>query len=216
MRILIFIASTIMLFAASSVAANADLVELNKKRYEAGGKDNAVLLLHVNWGRQWKCAGLENAQLQALEFSPTSQNGGRSSEKSLLLEIPSKLFVKDTFVPLALLIEPGEYALSAFDVKVAHSSTKVGHLKAGESQLFKEGKPIGGTFSVQAGEIVYIGHFGLDCAKEPIPWRFYIEGKSEFEAYAKGFHDEFPFTKSVPVQFRLFSTTMFGQEYILQ
>jgi hypothetical protein len=151
-----------------------------------------------------------------LEFSPVSINGGKSNDKSLLLEIPSKLFAKDTFVPIVALIEPGEYALSAFDVKVAQASSKVGHIKGGESQLFKDGEPIGGTFSVQPGEIVYIGHFGLDCAKEPIPWRYYIEGKSEFEAYVNGFHEEFPYAGNVPVQFRLFSTTMFGQDYSLE
>lgn len=86
----------------------------------------------------------------------------------------------------------------------------------GASTLFKDGKPIGGTFTAMAGEIVYIGHFGVDCAKEPVPWRYYIEGRAEFDRYAAGFRKRFPFIGNTPIRFRLFATTMFGEPYTLE
>ncbi len=204
---------SVVLFISSSVSA-AEFKYLTEKNYKEVGREQSILLLHVNWGRQWKCAGLDNAQLQSLSFSrlPLSEN----STGIVSLEIPSKLTAKDSFTNYTLIIIPGEYALSEFDVKVAKSSSDVGHLKAGASKLFKEGKPIGGTFTVGPGEIVYIGHFTLDCTKEPILWRFYIEGRKEFERYVSGFNKEFPFVKDETVIFRLFSTNMFGEAYSLE
>jgi hypothetical protein len=48
-------------------------------------------------------------------------------------------------------------------------------------------RPVGRTFTGGAGEIVYIGHFGHDCAKEPILWRYYTEGKKDLERYVAVF-----------------------------
>jgi len=114
------------------------------------------------------------------------------------------------FSPYALLIEPGEYALTGFDVKIAWSMTDIVHAvwnaeKAGYA----------GTFTVAPGEFVYIGHFGLDCSSEPIPWRYYIEGADEFDRYVEGFRERFPFVGEVTVEFRLFQSTLFGTEYSL-
>jgi hypothetical protein len=99
---------------------------------------------------------------------------------------------------------------------VARSSSDVVHLKGDAANLIKDKKSIGGTFTVAPGEIVYIGHFGLDCAKEPFLWRYYIEGRKDFDRYVAGFRKEFPFVQNKPVQFRLFSTIMFGQAYSLE
>ena len=206
LRITLFLAS--ILASSSAVSATE---ALSAENYEKEGKSKAVVVLHVNWGRQWRCAGSENAQLQAIEFSKMS--GG---EALVSLKTPSKLSARNAFVPYVLLIEPGEYAISAFDVKVARSVSDVGHLKGGNDNLFKDGKPIGGSFSAAAGEVVYVGHFGLDCAKEPIPWRYYVEGREEFDAYVTGFRKEFPFLENKPVEFRLFSTEIFGQAYVLE
>jgi len=62
----------------------------------------------------------------------------------------------------------------------------------------------------------YIGHFGLDCGAEPFLWRYYIDGRGEFERYIEDFRQKFPFVKSVPVQFRLVSTRTFGNPFALQ
>jgi hypothetical protein len=211
-----FLATILAVFISTSLYA-AELNELTKKNYAETGAQKAVVILHVNWGRYWKCGGLDNAQLQSLTFSKIQASETKSSDATISLETPSKLNAKDSFVPYVLLIEPGEYALSNFDVKVARSRSDVGHLNGDESILMKDPKkPVGGTFTVGAGEIVYIGHFGLDCAKEPFLWRYYIEGKKDFDRYIAGFREEFPFVQDKPVQFRLLSTSMFGQAYSLK
>jgi hypothetical protein len=209
------LATLLAIFISTSISA-AELIELTSKNYAEAGEQKAVVIFHVNWGRYWKCAGLDNAQLQALTFSRIQTKESKSSDATIPIETPSKLVVKDSFVPYVLLIEPGEYALSSFDVKVARSSSDVVHLKGDAANLIKDKKSIGGTFTVAPGEIVYIGHFGLDCAKEPFLWRYYIEGRKDFDRYVAGFRKEFPFVQNKPVQFRLFSTIMFGQAYSLE
>jgi len=61
--------------------------------------------------------------------------------------------------------------LSEFDVKVAGSVTDIAHAHGDPSTLIKDGKATGGTFSVAPGQIVYLGHFGVDCSGEPMLWR---------------------------------------------
>jgi hypothetical protein len=193
---------------------SAELRELTAKRFEEAGEQQGIVVLQVNWGRDWGCGGFENAQLQKLKFARLP-DAASSEPATLSLQTPSRLFVKDTFVPYAILVEPGEYALSKFDVKLARSVSDVGHLIGSEAQLFEEGRPVGGTFSVAGGEIVYIGHFGLDCAEDPIPWRYYVEGHEEFRRYVEAFRERYPYIKDKPVRYGLFSTQMFGEEYSL-
>jgi len=188
-----------LLFVVSASAD--DLVELTEEAYTASAKNSAVILLEINWGRRWGCAGVDNAQLQALTFSQGP--GGPTLE----LTTPSRLFVDNRFIPYALIVEPGRYVLTGFDVKVARSMSDVGHLVWNDKD--------GGSFAVAAGEIVYIGHFGLDCTQEPIPWRYYVEGKDEFERYITGFKERFPFVGDVTVQYALFDTALFGSPYSL-
>ena len=205
--------TTIALLFSACISAS-EMTDLTEQNYNVGGKEKGIVLLHINWGRQWKCAGLDNAQIESLAF--THLPLGQEPKTMIALETPSKLMVKNSFSAYALIVEPGDYAISAFDVKVAKSSSDVGHLIGDESKLFKEGNPIGGTFTVGAAEVVYIGHFGLDCSKEPIPWRYYVESKSEFQSYIAGFHKTFPYVKDSEVTFRLFSTTIYGQPFSLE
>lgn len=171
-------------------------------------------MIQVNWGRTWKCGQFENAQLQALTFTKSPVDAPKSV--SLDLETPSKLFVDNKFLPYAFVIQPGEYVLTDFDVKIARSVSDVAHIKGSKDNLIKDGKPVGGTFTVNPGEIVYVGHFGLDCGAEPFLWRNYIEGREDFERYVDGFREKFSFVKHVPVQYRLFSTKLFGNPYTLK
>jgi len=191
----------------------AEPVDLTEKAYAAEGQRKGTILLQVNWGRRWHCGKYENAQLQQLSFSklPIQPATGTNDVR---LSGP-KLSVGDVFQPYALLIEPGEYGISEFDVKIAGSVTDIGHAHGDQSTLIKDGKAVGGTFSVAPGEIVYIGHFGVDCAGEPTLWRYYVEGREEFDRYVLGFHKRFPFTKDTPVVFRLFATDVFGKPYDL-
>ena len=200
-----------LIFITPSLTRSAEPVDLSEDTYKA---NLGVIILQVNWGRTWNCGSYENAQLQALTFTQSPIDSTESD--SLELTTPSKLFVDNKFLPYSYVIEPGEYVLSAFDVKIARSTTDVAHIMGSKDELMKEGKPVDGTFTVNPGEIVYIGHFGLDCGAEPFLWRYYVDGRDEFENYIDGFRHKFPFLKSVPVQFRLFSSQTFGYPYSLQ
>lgn len=201
----------VILGALPTLVAAAEPVGLSESTYKA---DLGVLIIQVNWGRAWKCGQFENAQLQALTFTKSPVDSPESI--SLELVTPSKLFVDNKFLPYVFVIQPGEYALTAFDVKVARSARDVAHIKGSKENLVKEGKPIGGTFTVNPGEAVYVGHFGLDCGAEPFLWRSYLDGREEFEQYIGGFRSKFPFAKHVPAQYRLFSTQLFGHPFTLK
>jgi hypothetical protein len=193
------------------VASASGPVPLTEKTYKP---TLGVLIVQFNWGRKWKCGQFENAQLQEIEFtrSPISD----ASKVLLEFKTPSKLFVDDKIVPQALVIQPGEYVLTAFDVKAARSVSDVIHMRGSRENLVKNERPVGGTFRVGEGEIVYIGHFGLDCGAEPFLWRTYVENRLTFERFVEGFRKTFPFTRSTPVQFRLFTSESFGHPFELQ
>ena len=176
--------------------------------------DLGILIIQVNWGRTWKCGQYENAQLQALTFTKSSIEAAEST--SLDLTTPSKLFVDNKYLPYAFVVAPGEYVLTEFDVKVSRSVSDVRHINGTKGSLIKDGKPLGGTFTVNPGEAVYVGHFGLDCGAEPFLWRSYIDGREDFERYISGFRAKYPFAKQLSVQFRLFSTQLFGNPFALK
>lgn len=199
------------LWVLPMLAVGAEPVNLSEDTYKT---DQGVIIIQMNWGRTWKCGQFENAQLQALTFTKLPIDS--SEPVSLELETPSKLFVDNKFLPYAFVIQSGEYVLTGFDVKIARSMTDVAHINGSKDNLIKDGKPVGGSFIVNPGEIVYVGHFGLDCGAEPFLWRYYIEGREEFEKYIAGFRQKYPFTKNVPVQFRLFSTQLLGNPFSLQ
>lgn len=186
----------IFLLFASTAFAGYD--KLTKRNYEEFKNEKAVILYGVNWGRRWGCAGFDNAQLQNLTFSRIDSNLDR---EDIILNNSAKLFSEKSSEPYAIIITPGEYALTGYDIKIGRSSREVSHIKgAGE-----------GTFTVKAGEIVYIGDFGLDCAgNEPIPWRYYIQ-KEDFESYVAGFKGKYKFLGDRQVIYRLFQTNRFGQ-----
>lgn len=194
-----------------SVVSATEPTSLNENTYK---EDQGAIIVQVNWGRTWKCGKYENAQLQALTFTKSPIE--ITEQVSLALETPSKLAVDNEFIPYAFVVQPGEYVLTSFDVKVARSKTDIVHIKGSKDNLIKEGKPLGGSFTVNPGEIIYIGHFGLDCGAEPFLWRYYIDGREEFKRYIEDFREEYPFVKKVPVQFRLFSTKMLGNPYSLK
>ncbi len=185
-----------------------NLIALNKENYKNHGESNGIIILQVNWGRHWNCASYQNAQLQELSFKLLPANKYNSVLK---FTIPSKLFAKDRFLPYAYIVKPGKYALSGFDIKVAKSNTDVGHLTPDENKLIQNRKSKGGTFYVNSNEAVYIGSFGLDCTYEPMPWRYYIDGKHEFKKFANGFKKKYAFIKKLPVRNRILKTSVFGQ-----
>lgn len=188
----------------------ADFDRLTKKSYEEFKNNNAVVVYGVNWGRQWGCSRFDNAQLQSLTFSRIDPNSDSLDGENIVLSSPSKFFAKDASQSYAIIVSPGEYALTGFNIKVSNSYREVGRIRGDINDLFKNGKPIGGIFQVNAGEIVYIGEFGLDCVDEPLPWRYYIQ-KEDFSRYVTQFKKEYRFLADRQVIYRLFQTNKFGQ-----
>lgn len=172
-----------------------------------------MILYQVNWGRR-RCAGHENAQLERLTFSRVGEND--TTPVVIDLETPSRLLVRNVFESHAVVVEPGTYILSGFDVKVADSVSDVHHLRPTSSELRSSAESAADdSFTARAGEIVYIGSFGLECQHEAIPWRYYVDGRAEFDGFIAGFRKRFPFVGTQPVEFRLFRSRRFGKPYSL-
>jgi hypothetical protein len=204
-----------VLVLAFGIAAGEHGNELTEDSYADAGSQLGVIIFEINWGRKWNCGPFENAQLQRLTFTNRSDHSNLFDGTELSLETPSKLFVDDEYTPMAIMVEPGTYALTGFDVKTARSMSDIGHFLGTEKELLPDGLPRGGTYSIAPGEIIYIGHFGLDCGDDVIPWRYYLTERQGFESFVAGFREVYPFTASTDVEFRLFETEAIGSSYSL-
>jgi hypothetical protein len=78
------------------------------------------------------------------------------------------------------------------------------------------GRPEGCSFVVGPGEVVYSGHFYLDCFKEPTLWRYYPEDRETFNGYLSGVAKQHPELGTSKIQFCLFKTTFFGRDFELK
>src|SRR3989338_2683667 len=116
----------IFILSASNVFAGYD--KLTKKNYEDSKTEKAVVIYGVNWGRQWGCAGFDNAQLQNLRFSRIDSVSNDLDGEDIVLNTPAKLFSKNASESYAIIVNPGEYALTGFDIKIAKSSSDVSHI----------------------------------------------------------------------------------------
>jgi hypothetical protein len=215
----IFVVISLALSACVGVTQPIKFKESNvvtKDTYLTNKTTNGVVLLDVNWGRWWGCGGHENAQLISLAFDklPMSQIDNKAVP-ALVLQSPSRLMVDPVFLNYAYSLAPGEYAISAFSIKVADAMHNVGFLTAQREQLYSGGKPVGGTFTVRPGEAVFIGNFYMDCTYTPTLWRYYSDGKDAFDSQVKEYAQSFPFLELNDVQFRLFKTEEFGNDYEL-
>jgi hypothetical protein len=208
--------TAILFFCAGiSGATAAGTLEATPEAYLAG-PSMGVVLLDVNWGRRWSCGGFENAELRRLSFDLVPPlKSGDEEPADLTLEQPSSLFATPTFTNYALIVEPGQYVLSGFEMKVARSVSSVLMWVAKRSELIKDGNPQGGSFTVGAGEVVYIGNFWLDCFRSPQPWRYYTETPEGFKKHLAQFKDKYPFLRLDKVNYRLFETTRLGRPYSL-
>lgn len=212
MRILLILA----LVASAAAAEPATVREVTKKAYQAGIASNAVVVFDVNWGRRWNCGGFENAELMRLEFDRIAETPKAADTKSdFIVEGPPRIGRKLKFVNYAFLLPPGEYALSGVSIKVARSVSDVGYLNAKRTDLIREGKPEGGTFTVAAGEIVFIGNFFLDCHTEPMLWRYYSESKEDFQKQVAEYRAKYPFLEAERFRYRLFRSNFFGKDFEL-
>lgn len=189
---------------------------LTQNRYLQTKSTHGVVLMDVNWGRYWNCGNYENAQLLTLAFDKLPVKATSNEvEADFVLQSPSRLMVKPEFINYAYALEPGEYAISGASIKIAKSVSDVRFSMVRRDKLFKNGVPVGGTFVVKPGEVVFIGNFYLDCTYEPILWRYHSDGKKAFEAQIEEYQSSFPFLDLKDVKFRLFKTTVFGHDYEL-
>jgi len=116
----------IIIFVLSASKAFAGYDKLTKRNYEESKNEKAVILYGVNWGRRWGCAGLDNAQLQNLTFSHIDSNLDR---EDIALNNPAKLFSENSSESFAIIVNPGEYALIAYDIKIARTSAGASHIR---------------------------------------------------------------------------------------
>ena len=208
--------ATLLLFAALwSGAICAE--ELTQRKYQAAEGQRGVVLLGVNWGRAWNYCGFENVQLQGLSFDrmPITRTDD-SSPSDIRLKGP-KLTAEPVSVTYALLLDPGEYALTGFHIKAAASIKDIGAFRASRSELIKDGVPLAGSFDVAAGEIVYIGNFAPDCPQQnhPVVWRYYLKDVAAFRQYVDKLKGKYPYLDLDATQYRLFKTTTIGNDFEL-
>lgn len=191
--------------------------EINKESYIANKEKLGVVLFDARWARQWNCGKYQNAQLVNFSFdkTPISEKPD-DAPADIKVGTQSLLSVSPKFESYALLVPPGEYVLSGFKIKIAKSISDVGYWVAGRSHLIKNDKPIGGTFTVAAGETVYIGNFALDCYAGPTLWRYYADGQDGFKKQLSDYKTKYPFLDLTNVKFRLFKTKTIGRDYELK
>jgi hypothetical protein len=208
---LVLLVFPVCALAGSSLAAPAIEVSADSyKSVEAGEK--GIVMLDVYWGRAWRCGKFENAQLRKLVFEKAPLKQDAEAGNQLTLENPSELAAPRNFVPYAFVLEPGEYHLTEFAVKFARSISDVGVHRADRAALVTDGRSQAGTFDVQAGEVVYIGNFAVDCYQDPIPWRYYTENK-DFAGHVAQYKKKYPPLEAADIRYRLFKTNLIGQPY---
>lgn len=213
MRILLILC---LLASFASGAEPAAIREVTKKAYQAGIAANAVVVFDVNWGRRWNCGGYENAELMKIEFDRIAAGPKAPGAKAdLIVEGPFRLTRTQRFLNYAFILPPGEYAISGISIKVARSMSDVGYLNTTRADLIKDGKPEGGTFTVGAGEIVFIGNFFLDCQTGPMLWRYYSESKEDFQQQVAEYRSKYSFLEANRFRYRLFKSKYFGTDYEL-
>jgi hypothetical protein len=201
--------------AATACAQSAVAERVSGEAVNTANPSKGLVLLAVRWDRKWSCAGFENAQLRAIAFDKLPTEKSDSVAPDILLDDAPLIMTKPEFDNYAFLVEPGEYGLSRLEIKVAKSKSDVGFFKVPRSKLINNGKSLGGTFTVVAGEAVYLGHFYLDCYQQPILWRYYPEGRDGFSGYLASLKKLYPALDVEKVAFRLFQTNEFGRDYKL-
>jgi hypothetical protein len=202
--------------SCATVSSNPIASEATPETYAQSEATNGVVILAINWGRRWACGEFENAEIMSIGFDQLPlKDVSNNSRPEVFLDGPPRLLKQPGFFDYALLLKPGEYALTSFNIKVARSVTDVGFFKADRSQLLNDGKPMGGSFDVKAGEVVFIGDFFLDCNGQPTLWRYYPNGREAFKSQMNAVREKYPFIDPDKVNFRLFRTTTLGQPYEL-
>lgn len=212
------IASTVCCIVGSFLLVlPAQAEKLKSGSYKKNKEVMGVVLLDVSWGRRWGCGGYDNAQLASFRFDHVDGAKLNADEKyaSILAKPESRLFVDQAFLNHGFLVWPGQYALTEVTIKVARTRNDVFYMVAEKDKLVVDGVYAGGTFHVNAGEVVYIGNFGLDCLESPMIWRYYTDGTENFANHVAEYKQKFRFLEDSNIVYRLFESDTFGQDYEL-
>jgi len=184
---------------------------INEANYSETKNIKGLVLVAATGKRTWGCGNYENAELRSVGFDLMGSVNGVASKPDLVINVSDQGFTN-----YAYMLEPGTYAISYINIKVANSIKNVGYITANRSSLLDDqSKPKGGTFTVVGGEGVYIGHFGLDCAYGPTLWRYYSEDRDSFDSLVASYASHYPYISLKNISYRLFSTKNFGRNFIL-
>jgi hypothetical protein len=219
LRTIAYFAMLPLIASCATVEIRDDIgvtAEATPESYVKNKSAYGVVLLDARWARQWRCATYENAQLVSFSFDRMPLVAKSNDAKAdILIGSTSQLTASQKFESYALLVPPGEYALSGFKIKVAKSVSDVGYWVANRSDVNKNEAASAGKFLVAPGEAVYIGNFALDCYQVPTLWRYHSDGKDAFEKQIADYRSKYPFLDLSNVKFRLFETTTNGRPYVL-
>ena len=208
------------LLASCATGMSGRNAEVTPDAYGRAKETHALVLMSVDWGRRWGFCSVENVQLRTFAFDRIPiQKQGDDEAADLIMEAPPSLLAgPGAVVHYALLVEPGEYALSFSELKAARSVNDVATYRAGRRKLIQDDKPLAGSFKVGRGELVYVGHFGLECVNgQPTIWRYYVEGREGFQHYlTTRVKAKYPFLDTEKAQYKLFRTSVIGRDYELR
>lgn len=219
-RLAAILLPTLLTACASTAMVNSaqQSIEATAESYAGQRSAKGVVLVGVNWGRTWACGAYQNAELRIFAFDrmPTTKKSNEEGA-DIVLHTGPNLLRRQEYIGYALLVEPGEYALAGFAIKVMPDklvSDTPQYWVAGRSDLAKYGADRGGRFSVAANETVYLGHFDIKCtAAGPKLWRVRAKEGEDFAAYLADLKRKYPFLELKQTQYRLFQTTEFGHQY---
>lgn len=172
---------SIAVTSCATISRTPDVIEANANAYIKTASKKGVVILAINWYRRWGCGQFEHAEIMSIGFDRLPlKSFTNDSPSELFIDRPLRLMKSSLFLNYALLLEPGEYALTSFDVLAARTRFDVGHFIGRRNDLVHNGLPLGGSFKIEEGEIVYIGNFFLNCQQNPMIWRYYTEGRDAF------------------------------------
>jgi len=202
--------------ALTGIGAEQVVPEVTAASYAEHKTTRGVVLVDASWDRRWGCSGFENVQLRVVGFDrmPLRERGDDEPADVLLAYNSSMLLASARgFQQYALLLEPGDYALSGFLLRAAASVSDIRYFPTPRSRLLHDGKPNGGSFTVAAGEVVYIGNFWLDCTLEqPVLWRYYSDEET-WPLHQREYQAKYPFLDLSDIHYRLFDTEQFGMPW---
>ena len=202
---------------ALPVAALADTGQLTESAYASQSSTMGVVLFDADLGRYANCGGYETVQLRRIAFNrmPLANLQPDAAADAEITGPTIPTAAPRGFRNFAFLLPPGQYAMTRMSIRVTRSMTQVGSLEAGPDKLAPGGTPSAGLFRVEAGEIVYIGNFKIDCDPPMTLWRYFTEGRENFAKQLAEYKQSFPFLKLENVKYRLFETSTIGRPYEL-